>query len=51
MNLNYKKSILISTWTYPPQRNGVSHVAHAHAIGLAKLGHDVTVVTSCDPAS
>jgi len=48
--LTQKKSILISTWTYPPQRNGVSHVAHAHAIGLAKLGHDVTVVTSCDPA-
>ena len=44
-----KMSILISTWTYPPQANGVSHVAAAHAEGLAELGNEVTVVTSYDP--
>ena len=42
-------AVLISTWTYPPQKNGVAHVAQAHATGLAELGHEVTVVTSYDP--
>lgn len=47
--MDKKRSVLISTWTYPPQQNGVSHVAQAHACGLANLGHDVTVVTCYDP--
>jgi glycosyltransferase involved in cell wall biosynthesis len=44
------KRILISAFTFPPQRNGVSHVVEAHATGLARLGHDVTVVTGWDPS-
>jgi glycosyltransferase involved in cell wall biosynthesis len=44
------KKILIACSTFPPQKNGVSHVVAAHAIGLARLGHDVTVVTGVDPA-
>lgn len=48
-NIISKKTILISTWTYPPQRNGVAHVAWQHAKGLVELGYDVTVVTSFDP--
>jgi len=38
--------ILIATFTYPPESNGVSHVAHAHAIGFVQRGHEVTVVTA-----
>jgi glycosyltransferase involved in cell wall biosynthesis len=44
-----RKKILITTFTFPPQANGVSHAAAAHAAGLARLGHDVTVATAADP--
>jgi glycosyltransferase involved in cell wall biosynthesis len=44
------KRILITAFTFPPQRNGVSHVVEAHATGLAHLGHDVTVATAFDAA-
>jgi len=43
------KRILITSFTFPPQRNGVSHVVEAHATGLARLGHDITVVTGLYP--
>ena len=42
--------ILITTFTFPPQANGVSEVAAAQAYGLARRGHQVTVATSFDPA-
>jgi len=42
------KRILIASFTFPPHHNGVAHVAEAHAVGLARLGHDVTVVTGFD---
>jgi glycosyltransferase involved in cell wall biosynthesis len=41
-----RKKILICTWTYPPEQNGVAHVAWNHAEGLAKTGHEVTVATT-----
>jgi glycosyltransferase involved in cell wall biosynthesis len=41
---------LITTFTFPPQRDGVSHVVHAHATGLARLGYEVTIATSRVPA-
>ena len=37
--------ILIATFTFPPESNGVSYVTYAHAVGLAKRGHEVAVVT------
>jgi len=37
--------ILIATFTYSPERNGVSMVAGAHANGFLELGHDVTICT------
>jgi glycosyltransferase involved in cell wall biosynthesis len=43
--------ILITTNTFPPQKNGVAHVVEAHATGLMRLGHDVTVVTGTAPLS
>ena len=46
-----RKKILIASSTFPPERNGVAHVVEAHATGLARLGHDVTVVTGPNPQS
>lgn len=43
-----KQRILITSFTFPPQRNGVSHVVASHAAGLANLGYDVAVVTGGD---
>lgn len=43
------KRILITSFAFPPQQDGVSHVVEAHATGLARLGHDVTVVTGLYP--
>lgn len=42
--------ILIAVFTYYPERNGVQIVTQYQAEGLAKLGHDVTVLTNrlCD---
>jgi glycosyltransferase involved in cell wall biosynthesis len=37
--------ILISTFTYPPDCNGVAAVTAAHARHFAASGHDVTVAT------
>ncbi len=45
------KRLLITTFTFPPQRNGVSHVVEAHAYGLARLGYDITVATGLEPAA
>lgn len=41
--------ILITSFTFPPQANGVAHVVEAHATGLARLGYEVTVATGYDP--
>lgn len=41
--------ILITTHTFPPEANGVAHVVAAHAMGLARLGYEVTVATGYDP--
>jgi len=38
--------LLIVTFTFPPEANGVSHVAYAHAKGFVELGHAVTVATT-----
>src|SRR5437870_5834496 len=40
--------ILITTFTYHPQINGVANVVGAHAKGFLRHGHEVTVVTGCD---
>lgn len=45
-----RKRILITTFTFPPERNGVSHVAEAQAYGLAKRGYEVVVATAHVPA-
>lgn len=37
-------NILIATFTFYPEGNGVSEVASVHAFGLARRGHNVTVV-------
>jgi len=39
------KKVLITTFTYPPQRSGVAHVVEAHATGLVRMGHQVTVAS------
>ncbi len=41
--------LLIISFTFPPQHDGVAHVAAAQAYGLAALGHDVTVATGFEP--
>lgn len=41
--------LLITTFTYPPQENGVSHVVHQVAKEFARRGHNVTVATAQDP--
>ena len=41
--------ILVTTFTYPPQASGVSEIAKAQALGLAALGHEVTVACDFDP--
>jgi glycosyltransferase involved in cell wall biosynthesis len=38
--------LLITAFTFHPERNGVAEVASRHAFGLAARGHEVTVVTS-----
>ncbi|HVI45457.1 MAG TPA: glycosyltransferase family 4 protein [Chitinophaga sp.] len=38
--------ILISTFTFWPQSNGVANCAYMQALAFVKSGHDVTVVTS-----
>jgi glycosyltransferase involved in cell wall biosynthesis len=43
-------NILITSFTFPPERNGVSNVASAHAFGLAQRGHKVTVATGYNPS-
>ena len=42
--------ILITSFTFPPQSNGVSEVAKAQAAGLAERGHEVSVATGFDSA-
>ena len=42
------KEVLITTFTYPPQQNGVAEVVCAHAEGLARRGYRVTVATARD---
>jgi len=43
------RHILITSFTYPPDHNGVAHVVAAQAQDLAINGHRVTVATSvCD---
>ena len=38
--------ILFSTFSYYPNKDGVQTVTQYQAEGLAKLGHNVTVITS-----
>jgi glycosyltransferase involved in cell wall biosynthesis len=40
--------ILLTTFTFPPQANGIAESAQAQAFGLAKRGHQVTVATDYD---
>jgi glycosyltransferase involved in cell wall biosynthesis len=42
--------ILISSFTFPPQANGVAEIARTQSAGLAARGHEVTVVTGFDAA-
>lgn len=37
--------ILISTFTFPPNKDGVAEAARAMAVGLAERGHEVVVTT------
>ena len=46
--MDKKYQILILSFTYPPQVNGVSNIAHRQALHFASQGHDVTVVTGGD---
>jgi glycosyltransferase involved in cell wall biosynthesis len=41
--------ILVTSFTFPPQANGVAEIARAQACGLAARGHEVTVATDADP--
>ncbi|HEX5222716.1 MAG TPA: glycosyltransferase family 4 protein [Verrucomicrobiae bacterium] len=41
--------IVICSFTFAPQANGVAEVVREHATGLAALGHEVTVATTFDP--
>ena len=41
--------ILITSFTFPPQANGVAEVVRAHAFGLAARGHEIVVATQPDP--
>lgn len=41
-----KKKILLTSFTYPPEQNGVAHAAQAQAEGLRERGHDVQVATA-----
>lgn len=41
------RKILISTFTFPPNRDGVAEAARLMAFGLADQGFDVVVVTGC----
>lgn len=41
--------ILITSFTFPPQANGVAHVAYQHAMGFIEHGHKVTIATGFDP--
>jgi glycosyltransferase involved in cell wall biosynthesis len=38
--------ILLTTFTFAPEGNGVAEVVTAHARGLAELGHEVEVITA-----
>lgn len=38
--------ILITSFTFYPERNGVANVVLEHALGLLKFGHEVEIVTS-----
>lgn len=38
--------ILIASFTFPPEENGVSFVAYQHAIGLYQAGYQVEIATS-----
>lgn len=40
--------ILLTTFTFPPQANGIAESTQAQAFGLAKRGHQVTVATDYD---
>jgi len=40
--------IIVTSFTFPPQANGVSHIAYAQALELAARGHQVTVATDFD---
>lgn len=42
--------ILVTSFTFPPQANGVSEVARTQSAGWAALGHEVTVATGFDSA-
>jgi glycosyltransferase involved in cell wall biosynthesis len=38
--------ILICTYSYPPEINGMSHVVFEHSIGLSNRGYDVSIATT-----
>ena len=41
--------VLVCTFTYPPNRDGVSTAAETMAVGLSRRGHEVTVATTTHP--
>ena len=44
--VNTVKNILICSSSYPPEKNGLSHVVYEHAQGLTDIGFKVTIATS-----
>jgi glycosyltransferase involved in cell wall biosynthesis len=42
--------ILVTSFTFPPQANGVSEIARVQATGFAERGHEVSVATGFDSA-
>ncbi|WP_080054339.1 glycosyltransferase family 4 protein [Spirosoma aerolatum] len=38
--------VLIASFTFPPEENGVSFVAYQHALGLHKAGYEIEIATS-----
>ncbi len=42
--------ILVTSFTFPPQANGVAEAARTQSAGLAARGHEVTVATGFDAA-
>ncbi len=42
--------LLLTTFTYPPEANGVAEVVRAQVAGFVAHGHHVTIATGYDPS-